>query len=186
MHELAMPEWAKKVALERRGTVHPYENLDPNKTALIVVDLQNGFMVQDVAVAYVPMAVKIVPAVNKLAAAVRATGGKVFWIKNTFDVTNITAWSEYFDVLMRPRHPYTLGMLASTVHGQPRDKDIEAIPGSPPDMRRLSRGCSFAPRCRYAEQECIEAVPAPTEVTPGHPVACIKASNLPQPRIAVS
>ena len=90
------------------------------------------------------------------------------------------------DVLMRPRHPYTLGMLASTVHGQPRDKDIEAIPGSPPDMRRLARGCSFAPRCRYAEQECIAAVPAAIDMTPGHPVACIKASNLQQPRIAAS
>src|SRR5258708_6507454 len=112
MHELAMPEWAKKVALERRGTVHPYENLDPHKTALIVVDLQNGFMVQDVAVAYVPMAVKIVPAVNKLAAAVRATGGKVFWIKNTFDVTNITAWSEYFDVLTPTKRANALANMA--------------------------------------------------------------------------
>jgi peptide/nickel transport system ATP-binding protein len=98
----------------------------------------------------------------------------------------IVEYGDVRDVLMRPRHPYTLGMLASTVHGQPRDKDIEAIPGSPPDMRRLARGCSFAPRCRYAEQECISAVPVATEVTPGHPVACIKASNLQQPRIALS
>jgi peptide/nickel transport system ATP-binding protein len=89
--------------------------------------------------------------------------------------------------LMRaPAHPYTAGLLASTVHGQPRDRDIAAIPGSPPDMRRLARGCSFAPRCRYAEQQCISAVPAAVDVTPGHPVACIKASDLPQPRIAVS
>src|SRR5260221_8789255 len=86
----------------------------------------------------------------------------------------IIEYGDVRDVLMHPRHPYTLGMLASTVHGQPRDKDIEAIPGSPPDMRRLARGCSFAPRCRYAEQECISAVPAAVDVTPGHPVACIK------------
>jgi peptide/nickel transport system ATP-binding protein len=89
----------------------------------------------------------------------------------------IVEYGDVRDVLMRPRHPYTLGMLASTVHGQPRDRDIEAIPGSPPDMRRLARGCSFAPRCRYAEQECIAAVPVATEVTPGHPVACIKAGQ---------
>src|SRR5437588_1347646 len=49
----------------------------------------------------------------------------------------IVEYGDVRDVLMRPRHPYTLGMLASTVHGQARDKDIEAIPGSPPDMRRL-------------------------------------------------
>jgi peptide/nickel transport system ATP-binding protein len=98
----------------------------------------------------------------------------------------IVEYGDVRDVLMRPRHPYTLGMLASTVHGQPRDRDIEAIPGSPPDMRRLARGCSFAPRCRYAEQDCIAAVPAAIDVTPGHPVACIKASNLQQPRIVAS
>ena len=40
-------------------------------------------------------------------------------------------------------------MLASTVHGgQSRDAEIEAIPGSPPDLRRLPPGCSFAPRCK--------------------------------------
>ncbi|MEN3382708.1 MAG: peptide/nickel transport system ATP-binding protein, partial [Hyphomicrobiales bacterium] len=44
----------------------------------------------------------------------------------------IVEYGDVRDVLMRPRHPYTLGMLASTVHGQPRDRDIEAIPGSPP------------------------------------------------------
>jgi peptide/nickel transport system ATP-binding protein len=94
----------------------------------------------------------------------------------------IVEYGEVRDVLMRPQHPYTLGMLASTVHGQSRDKDIEAIPGSPPDMRRLPPGCSFAPRCRYAEAECIVAVPAATDLTPGHRVACIKAPNLQQPR----
>jgi len=86
---------------------------------------------------------------------------------------------------MRPRHPYTLGMLASTVHGQARDKDIEAIPGSPPDMRRLPPGCSFAPRCRYAAAECTAAAPDAVELAPGHRVACIKASNL-QPRAGVA
>jgi peptide/nickel transport system ATP-binding protein len=94
----------------------------------------------------------------------------------------IVEYGDVRDVLMRPQHPYTLGMLASTVHGQSRDKDIEAIPGSPPDMRRLPPGCSFAPRCRYAEAECIVAVPAATDLTPGHRVACIKAPNLQQSR----
>lgn len=48
------------------------------------------------------------------------------------------------DVLLNPKHPYTLGLLASTVHGQDRDRDIDAIPGSPPDMRYPLPGCSFA------------------------------------------
>jgi peptide/nickel transport system ATP-binding protein len=97
----------------------------------------------------------------------------------------IVEYGDVRDVLMRPCHPYTLGMLASTVHGQPRDKDIETIPGSPPDMRRLARGCSFVPRCRYADADCAAAVPATIEVAPGRRVACIKSGNL-VPRIGVA
>jgi peptide/nickel transport system ATP-binding protein len=82
------------------------------------------------------------------------------------------------DVLLTPRHPYTIGMLASTVHGEMRDQDIEAIPGSPPDLRRLPPGCSFAPRCRYAVAACTAAVPAPAAVTPDHLAACVKVGAL--------
>jgi peptide/nickel transport system ATP-binding protein len=82
------------------------------------------------------------------------------------------------DVLLRPRHPYTIGMLASTVHGQMRDADILAIPGSPPDLRRLPPGCSFAPRCRHAVADCTAAVPALAAAAPGHLAACIKAGTL--------
>ena len=94
-----MPQWAIDRSLERRGKLHPFENLDPRKTALIVVDLQNAFMVEEVAVAYVPVAVEIVPNVNKLAAAVRSTGGKVFWIKHTIDSNSLNSWSEYLRML---------------------------------------------------------------------------------------
>ena len=47
----------------------------------------------------------------------------------------------------------TQGLLASTVHGQSRERDIEAIPGSPPDLRRLPAGCAFAPRCGLVQSE---------------------------------
>lgn len=58
------------------------------------------------------------------------------------------------DVLRNPQHPYTQGMLASTVHGQDRGKDIPAIPGSPPDMRLRVPGCKFAPRCPHVAASC--------------------------------
>ncbi|MBR3369493.1 MAG: ABC transporter ATP-binding protein [Rhodobacteraceae bacterium] len=63
------------------------------------------------------------------------------------------------DVLRNPQHPYTQGMLASTVHGQDRNKDIPAIPGSPPDMRLRVAGCSFAPRCPHASESCHTSEP---------------------------
>ena len=49
-------------------------------------------------------------------------------------------------IMRDPRHPYTQGLLTSTVHGSLRGTLLEAIPGSPPDMTRLPAGCAFAPR----------------------------------------
>src|SRR5256885_16556369 len=97
MHQVVMPQWAIDRALERRGTLHPYADLAPRTTALVVVDLQNCFMVEDVGCPCVPYAAAIVPNVNRLAATVRTTGGKVFWVKNTIDASNIAGWSHWFD-----------------------------------------------------------------------------------------
>jgi peptide/nickel transport system ATP-binding protein len=77
-------------------------------------------------------------------------------------------------VLGAPAHPYTAGLLASTVHGQARDRDIDAIPGSPPDMRRLSTTCSFAPRCANRVAACGEQVPEPRHAAAGHTAACLR------------
>jgi ureidoacrylate peracid hydrolase len=97
VHKVDIPKWAVDRVIERRGTAHPYADLDPARTALIVVDLQNGFMVDDVAHALCPMAVEVVPNVNRLAAAVRRTGGRVAWIKNTHYPAWITMYAK-----MRP------------------------------------------------------------------------------------
>jgi peptide/nickel transport system ATP-binding protein len=77
------------------------------------------------------------------------------------------------DVLRSPAHPYTAGLLASTVHGQARDRDIDAIPGSPPDMRRLPPGCSFAPRCTRRIAACRSTVPEPRFPAPSRMAACL-------------
>jgi peptide/nickel transport system ATP-binding protein len=77
------------------------------------------------------------------------------------------------ELLRAPLHPYTAGLLASTVHGQPRDRDIDAIPGSPPDMRHLSRGCSFAPRCPRRVAACHATVPEPRFPSRGRMAACL-------------
>jgi len=77
-------------------------------------------------------------------------------------------------LLGAPAHPYTQGLLASTVHGQPRDRDIDAIPGSPPDMRRLPRGCSFAPRCAQRLPACHIDVPEQRVPQPGRMAACLR------------
>jgi peptide/nickel transport system ATP-binding protein len=75
-------------------------------------------------------------------------------------------------VLKAPVHPYTAGLLASTVHGQPRERDIDAIPGSPPDLRRLPPGCSFAPRCPRRIADCRRSFPEPRFPELDHMAAC--------------
>ena len=81
------------------------------------------------------------------------------------------------EILNAPLHPYTQGLLASTVHGQSRDQDIEPIPGSPPDMRRLPAGCAFAPRCIHVQQDCHKAVPLPHYPSHGRMARCLRVAN---------
>ena len=81
------------------------------------------------------------------------------------------------EILGNPQHPYTQGLLASTVHGQPRDQDIQAIPGSPPDLRRLPSGCAFGPRCSQAMLACRTIVPEPRHPAPGRMARCLRVQT---------
>jgi ureidoacrylate peracid hydrolase len=90
MHLVSIPKWATDRVVARYGTAHPHADLDPARTALIVVDMQNAFTVEGVAHALCKAAVEIVPNVNRLAAAVRRTGGMVVWIKTTYDPAWLT------------------------------------------------------------------------------------------------
>ena len=103
MHTLSIPQSVVTRVIERRGREHVYENLDPAKTALVVVDMQNAFMLPGVAHALCPMAEKIVPNINRLAQAVRETGGTVVWIKTTFKEDALQSWSTYFE-MVSPQH----------------------------------------------------------------------------------
>jgi ureidoacrylate peracid hydrolase len=80
-----IPDDVVERVIARRGTERCFADLDPARTALVVIDLQNAFMMDGVGHAVVPEVRDIVPAVNRLATAVRETGGAVFWIKNTHD-----------------------------------------------------------------------------------------------------
>ncbi len=92
----------------------------------------------------------------------------------------IIEYGSVADVLLRPAHPYTLGLLASTVHGRSRDAEIEAIPGSPPDLRALPSGCSFAPRCRFQIPDCWKAFPPSAPVETAHTVCCLRVDAVRQ------
>jgi oligopeptide/dipeptide ABC transporter ATP-binding protein len=61
-------------------------------------------------------------------------------------------------VLVEPRHPYTQLLLASLprLHS---DVPPTPMPGDPPDLTALPRGCRFRPRCPYAFEACVEHPP---------------------------
>jgi ureidoacrylate peracid hydrolase len=93
-----IPDPVVQRVVARRGAEHCFADLDPARTALVVIDLQHAFMDETVGHAVVPMARDIVPTVNRLAAAVRETGGGVFWIKMTHDERCLEDWSVAFEL----------------------------------------------------------------------------------------
>ena len=93
-----IPDEIVQRVVARRGKEHSFADLDPVRTALVVIDLQHAFMNDAVGHAVVPAARAIVPVVNRLAAAVRHTGGGVFWIKMTHDDRCLDDWSIAFEL----------------------------------------------------------------------------------------
>ncbi|HEX2587273.1 MAG TPA: ABC transporter ATP-binding protein [Gaiellales bacterium] len=60
------------------------------------------------------------------------------------------------EVFHQPRHPYTLGLLRSVPDPVDVRDVLDSIPGSPPDLVAPPPGCRFAPRCPFAEDDCLE------------------------------
>jgi peptide/nickel transport system ATP-binding protein len=77
-------------------------------------------------------------------------------------------------VIEHPAHPYTAGLLASTVLGAVRGRRLEAIAGAPPDLSALPPGCAFAPRCRFAEHRCRAMPPPEFTLAPTHSTRCLR------------
>ena len=81
-------------------------------------------------------------------------------------------------VMQAPLHPYTEGLLASTVHSTTRGQRLHAIQGSPPNMEVLPDACSFAPRCPYARDKCETGVPAESWAATDHMARCVRLGEI--------
>jgi peptide/nickel transport system ATP-binding protein len=78
------------------------------------------------------------------------------------------------DVLERPTHPYTWGLLHSIPRlDAPRLERLNPIAGAPPSLINVPPGCPFHPRCEYAFDRCRRDVPPLVETDPGHQDACL-------------
>jgi oligopeptide/dipeptide ABC transporter ATP-binding protein len=84
-----------------------------------------------------------------------------------------------------PLHPYTLGLLASVPRmDQPRGERLVPIIGQPPDLTRLDNGCAFRARCRYAIDRCANEIPLLEGTGDDHFVACWRAHEIRDLRVA--
>ncbi len=63
------------------------------------------------------------------------------------------------DILTRPEHPYTQGLLASLPGSGDRDVRLNPIPGTVPSPVNWPAGCRFRDRCPVVEERCAESVP---------------------------
>ncbi|MGH9679023.1 MAG: ABC transporter ATP-binding protein [Candidatus Acidiferrales bacterium] len=81
------------------------------------------------------------------------------------------------EVLARPRHPYTAGLLRASP--QLFRHKLEPIPGAVPALTALPPGCAFEPRCPLRIAECATAMPELRAAGPAHRARCILVSESP-------
>ena len=99
----------------------------------------------------------------------RESGTALIWITHDLSVVAglaDTVWVMYAgkivesgtvqQVLEQPRHPYTLGLIASAPSRNPRGQPLRQIPGMTPSMMNLPVGCAFRERCEHASAACHE------------------------------
>ncbi|SPJ25886.1 oligopeptide/dipeptide ABC transporter ATP-binding protein [Palleronia abyssalis] len=59
----------------------------------------------------------------------------------------------------KPSHPYTVGLMKAVPRLDVDQDDLQTIPGEPPDMSRLPKGCPFSPRCAHVRDICRGTMP---------------------------
>ncbi|MBZ2175843.1 ABC transporter ATP-binding protein [Schnuerera sp. xch1] len=82
------------------------------------------------------------------------------------------------ELFENPRHPYTIGLMASMPSLAKEGQRLETIPGVVPNPLYLPKGCYFHPRCKFATDECKKLQPELREIAPGHKSACFRAEEV--------
>jgi len=83
------------------------------------------------------------------------------------------------DVIKRPRHPYTQGLLKA-IPSLNLGRRLASIPGSVPSLAAIPAGCPFHPRCPHAQAGRCDVGPAPAlrSLAPGHDASCLRAEEI--------
>lgn len=83
----------------------------------------------------------------------------------------VVEYTGVFSLFKSPLHPYTQGLMNS-IPSKEKRKRLKAINGVVPDANSMPKGCSFYPRCKFANQKCRELEPRIVEIKNGHYVSC--------------
>ena len=123
-----IPDAIVERVIARRGAEHCFADLDPARTALVVIDLQHAFMTDGVGHAVCPAARDIVLAVNRLAAALRESGGGVFWIQMTHDARCLDEWSVAHEMASPEMREKRIAALSEGTLGHQLWPDLDVRP----------------------------------------------------------
>ena len=128
MHKFEILPNVLDAVQRRRGRKHVFEDFEPSTAALIVVDMQNFFCAEG-QLGALPVAREIVPNINRIAAAMRAAGGRVVWIKTTFSEEIARSWSTFFDYFNTPEmRAATIGGLTAGTEGHDLYGELDVLP----------------------------------------------------------
>jgi peptide/nickel transport system ATP-binding protein len=81
------------------------------------------------------------------------------------------------EIIERPRHPYTQALLQVASVGDFQRRELQVIPGAPPQVGADITGCRFAARCPAVIDACRTAPVTLTRLAPGHQARCLRATD---------
>ena len=81
------------------------------------------------------------------------------------------------NVINSPAHPYTDGLLASTVVAGTQGLRLDTIPGAPPHLHAPPESCGFEQRCRFADDRCRAEPPAAFSFDGTHITRCLRVAK---------
>ena len=60
-------------------------------------------------------------------------------------------------IFYHPTHPYSIGLMDAIPRLDGTEEHLVTIPGNPPNLLHLPKGCPFSPRCQFATEQCQTA-----------------------------
>jgi len=171
MHDINIPKQIIEACIKKRGRLHVFDKIEVKKTSLIVIDMQNSWIVSGLSALEIPNTRSIIPNINKIAKSLRNAGGIVSWTQSTFDCSwTREMYSKFSDEMwiqkiMQDTKPGSYGFqINEAMDLQPTDivstkyRPSAFIQGSSDiDMKLMDKGCDTLIICGTLTNACCES-----------------------------